>query len=82
MNQELSSPAFRFGVLHPEGDSIRGMELHIDKRVCAFGLFQLVYAGLDQRLSDAVRKFARAKGEQTKVADLQRMKFWQKVEYV
>ncbi len=57
------------------------MELQIEEHVCAFGLFQLVYAGLDERLTGAVLKFAHATGEK-KVKDVLGMRFGQKVNYV
>ena len=59
---------------------IDGMKLQIDKDAAAFGLFQLVYAALDERLGGAVLDLARANGERCSESEVRSKAFGKKVE--
>ena len=58
------------------------MTLQIDKDAAAFGLFQLVFAALEERLGGVVLDFARANGEQRSVREVRSMNFGKKVEFL
>ena len=56
------------------------MDLQIDANLCAYGLFQIAFAGLDTRLSRSVVALLSCKNTETPFAVVKRIPFGRRVE--
>jgi hypothetical protein len=56
--------------------------LKINEHAAAFGLFHLVYSALDEHLTGAVLKFARANRQQVSASEVRRAGFSRKVRFL